>query len=128
MLIQMILTIWLLALIYFTNHFRREGRIAQQRIFSVFLIVWATLGIIYYNVWAYTSGYLEQASSQWQTYLPAAFFSICAGLGIYYLLLTFGKFRVMAEKNQQQTDKQRASKQKNKQKKSAGSKQPQRKK
>ena len=46
MLIQMILTIWLLALIYFTNHFRREGRIAQQRIFSVFLIVWATLGII----------------------------------------------------------------------------------
>ena len=73
MLIQLILTSWLLALIYFTNHFRREGRIAQQRIFSVFLIVWATLGIIYYNVWAYTSGYLEQASSQWQTYLPAAF-------------------------------------------------------
>ena len=51
MLIQIILTIWLLALIFLTNKFRREGRVLQQRIFSVFLIVWAILGIIYYDVW-----------------------------------------------------------------------------
>ena len=58
MLIQIILTIWLLALIFLTNKFRREGRVLQQRIFSVFLIVWAILGIIYYDVWIYTSGQL----------------------------------------------------------------------
>ena len=58
------------------------------------------LGIIYYDVWIYTSGQLENISSQWQTYLPTVFFSICAGLGTYYLMMTFGKFRMMAEKNQ----------------------------
>lgn len=116
MLIQIILTIWLLALIFLTNKFRHEGRIPQQRIFSVFLIIWAILGIIYYDVWIYTSGQLETTSSQWQTYLPTVFFSICAGLGTYYLMMTFGKFRTMAEKNQKQADAQRTNKQQTKKK------------
>ena len=122
MLIQIILTIWLLALIFLTNKFRREGRVLQQRIFSVFLIGWAILGIIYYDVWIYTSGQLENISSQWQTYLPTVFFSICAGLGTYYLMMTFGKFRMMAEKNQKQADAQRAGKQQAKKMKSTNKK------
>ena len=104
MIVQIILTIWLLALIFLTNKFRREGRIAQQRIFSIFLIIWACLSIVYYDVWTYTSGALVQYANQWYTYLPAVYFSICAGLGTYYLMMTFGKFRElqqkkMAEKN-----------------------------
>lgn len=104
MFVQIILTIWLLALIFLTNKFRREGRIAQQRIFSIFLIIWACLSIVYYDVWTYTSGALAQYANQWYTYLPAVYFSICAGLGTYYLMMTFGKFRElqqkkMAEKN-----------------------------
>ena len=104
MFVQIILTIWLLILIFLTNKFRREGRIAQQRIFSIFLIIWACLSIVYYDVWTYTSGALAQYANQWYTYLPAVYFSICAGLGTYYLMMTFGKFRElqqkkMAEKN-----------------------------
>ena len=112
MLIQGMLTIWLLALIFFTNKFRREGRIMQQRMFSVFLIVWAILGIVYYDVWTITSGQLETAAAQnWQTYLPSAFFSICAGLGTYYLMMTFGKFRAADEKNRKEAVKEYAAKQ-----------------
>lgn len=40
MLIQVILTIWLLALIFLTRKFRKENRLPQQRIFSIFLIIW----------------------------------------------------------------------------------------
>lgn len=112
MLFQGMLTIWLLALIFFTNKFRREGRIMQQRMFSVFLIVWAILGIVYYDVWTITSGQLETAAAQnWQTYLPSAFFSICAGLGTYYLMMTFGKFRAADEKNRKEAEKEYAAKQ-----------------
>lgn len=112
MLIQGMLTIWLLALIFFTNKFRREGRIMQQRMFSVFLIVWAILGIVYYDVWTITSGQLETAAAQnWQTYLPSAFFSICVGLGTYYLMMTFGKFRAADEKNRKEAEKEYAAKQ-----------------
>ena len=112
MLIQILLTVWLLALIFFTNKFRREGRITQQRMFSVFLIIWALLGIAYYDVWMLTSGQLESAASaQWQTYLPSAFFSICAGLGTYYLMMTFGKFRAADEKNRKRAEQEAAAKQ-----------------
>ena len=112
MLIQGLLTVWLLALIFFTNKFRREGRIAQQRMFSVFLIIWAVLGIAYYDVWMLTSGQIEgAASTQWQTYLPSAFFSICAGLGTYYLMMTFGKFRAADEKNRKRAEQEAAAKQ-----------------
>lgn len=104
MLIQIILTIWLLALIFLTNKFRREGKINQQRIFSIFLIIWACLSIVYYDVWTFTSGALEESHNEWQTYLPAVFFSICAGLGTYYFMQTFGKFRTMNQKNQQQAE------------------------
>lgn len=110
MFIQIILTIWLLALIFLTNKFRREEKINQQRIFSIFLIIWACLSVVYYDVWTFTSGTLEQTHNQWQTYLPAAFFSICAGLGTYYLLMTFGKFRTMNHKNQRQADQKRTAK------------------
>lgn len=116
MLIQIILTVWLLALIFLTNRFRREGRIAQQRLFSVFLIVWAILGIMYYDVLMLTTGQLEGASStQWQTYLPVVFFSICAGMGTYYLMMTFGKFRAADEKNRKRADQELAAKQTKKQ-------------
>lgn len=115
MLIQIILTIWLLALIFLTNKFRREDKINQQRIFSIFLIIWACLSIAYYDVWTYTSGALEQNTNQWQTYLPAAFFSICAGLGTYYFMLTFGKFRAMNQKNQQQAEQKRTANSQSKQ-------------
>ena len=98
MVVQIILTIWLLALIFLTNKFRREGRITQQRTFSIFLIIWACLSIAYYDVWTYTSGALEQYGSHWYTYLPAVYFSICAGLGTYYLMMTFGKFREFQQK------------------------------
>ena len=101
MFVQIILTIWLLALIFLTNKFRREGRIAQQRIFSIFLIIWACLSIVYYDVWTYTSGALAQYANQWYTYLPAVYFSICAGLGTYYLMMTFGKFRELQQKKWQ---------------------------
>ncbi len=127
MFIQIILTVWLLALIFLTNKFRRENRVAQQRIFSFFLILWSILGIIYYDVWTITSGLPEQTAAPWQTYLPAAFFSICAGLGTYYLMMTFGKFRVMAQKNQREADQQAAKKKKPQAKKSANGKQTQRK-
>ncbi len=114
MVIQAILTVWLLVLIFLTNRFRRERRIPQQRIFSIFLIVWAILGILYYDVWSVTSGWLDAHADSWQTYLPVVFFSICAGLGTYYLLQTFGKFRAMAEKNQKDADARQAAKQKKK--------------
>ncbi len=125
MIIQIILTVWLLALIFLTNKFRREGRIPQQRLFSIFLIVWAILGITYYDVLMLTTGQLEGVSStQWQTYLPVVFFSICAGLGTYYLMMTFGKFRAAGEKNQRRADEAYAAKQakKNANKKKAGKK------
>lgn len=124
MLIQIILTVWLLALIFLTNKFRRENRIAQQRIFSFFLILWSILGIIYYDVWTITAGLPEETTAPWQTYLPAAFFSICAGLGTYYLMMTFGKFRVMAQKNQREADRQAAGKKKPQAKKSGGKRTP----
>lgn len=112
MVIQGMLTVWLLALIFFTNRFRREGRIFQQRLFSVFLIIWAVLGVIYYDVWTITSGQMETAAAQsWETYLPSTFFSICAGLGVYYLMMTFGKFRAADEKNQKEAEKEYAAKQ-----------------
>ena len=43
-------------------------------------------------------------------------------MGTYYLMMTFGKFRMMAEKNQKQADTQRAGKQQAKKKKSANKK------
>lgn len=97
MLIQILLTVWLLFLIFFTNKFRQEGHITQQRLFSVFIIIWAVLGIAYYDVLLLTIEPVENTS--WQTYLPTAFFSICAGLGTYYLMMTFGKLRIADEKN-----------------------------
>jgi len=116
MFIQIVLTIWLLALIFFTNKFRRDGRIAQQRIFSIFLIIWACLGVLYYDVWIYTSGEFAQNADQWQTYLPTVFFSICAGLGVYYFMLTFGKLRKIDEENQRQQDRKQGAKQKKRKK------------
>lgn len=118
MFVQIILTIWLLALIFLTNKFRREGRITQQRIFSIFLIIWSCLSIAYYDVWTYTSGALEQNGSHWYTYLPAVYFSICAGLGTYYLMMTFGKFRELqqkklAEDNSKSNNKKNSSKKNN---------------
>lgn len=118
MFIQALLTIWLLALIFLTSKFRRENRINQQRLFSFFLILWSVLGIMYYDVWTYTSGELDRAGAEWQTYLPAAFFSICAGLGTYYFLQTIGKFREYAQKSQKNADAERAAKERKKQKKS----------
>lgn len=98
MLIQVILTIWLLALIFLTRKFRKENRLPQQRIFSIFLIIWSCLSIIYYDVWTFTSGILEQTTAPWWIYLPVMFFSVCAGLGTYYLMMTFGKFREFQQK------------------------------
>ncbi len=98
MFIQIILTIWLLALIFLTRKFRKENRLPQQRIFSIFLIIWSCLSIIYYDVWTFTSGILEQTAAPWWIYLPVMFFSVCAGLGTYYLMMTFGKFKEFQQK------------------------------
>lgn len=122
MVIQALLSVWILSLIYLVNRFRREGKLRQQRIMSFFLVLWAGLGVAYYDVWAVHSGLLEESGDHWYTYLPVVFFSICAGMGIYYLLVTFGKFRVMDQQNQARADQIEAAKRKEKERKKAGGK------
>ena len=96
MAILILLAIWLLALIFITNKFRREGNYKQQRLFSVILIVWAVLGIVYYDVLMITTGGFT-STSPWQNYIPVVGFSICAGIGTYFLLMTFTKLRQKIE-------------------------------
>lgn len=105
MFILIVLVLWLLALIFLSNKFRKEGRIPQQRIFSIFLIIWACLSVAYYDVWLYTGGILEQYEAAWYTYLPAVFFSVCAGLGTYYLMMTFGKLKELQQKKRTESSK-----------------------
>ena len=112
----------MLSLIYLINRFRRQGKYRQQRLLSFFLIIWAVLGVAYYDVWAVTSGMLEESGDKWYTYLPVVFFSICAGMGIYYLLMTFGKFRAMDQKNQAMAEEIEAAKKREKERKKAGGK------
>ncbi len=98
MTIMIILAVWLLALIFITNKFRLDENYKQQRLFSVILIVWAVLGIIYYDVLMLTTGGFDSSSaSVWQNYIPVVGFSICAGIGTYFLMMTFTQFRKKAE-------------------------------
>ena len=96
MAILILLAIWLLALIFITYKFRREGNTNQQRLFSVILIVWAVLGIIYYDVLMLTTGGFS-STIIWQNYIPVLGFSICAGIGTYFLMMTFIKSRKKEE-------------------------------
>lgn len=96
MAILILLAIWLLALIFITNKFRREENYKQQRLFSVILIVWAVLGIVYYDVLMITTGGFT-STAVWQNYIPVVGFSICAGIGTYFLLMTFTKLRKKIE-------------------------------
>ncbi|MBQ1187715.1 MAG: hypothetical protein IIX62_01370 [Peptococcaceae bacterium] len=96
MAILILLAIWLLALIFITNKFRREENYKQQRLFSVILIVWAVLGIVYYDVLMITTGGFT-STAVWQNYIPVVGFSICAGIGTYFLLMTFTKLRQKIE-------------------------------
>ena len=63
MAILILLAICLLALIFITNKFRREENYKQQRLFSVILIVWAVLGIVYYDVLMITTGGFSMLSA-----------------------------------------------------------------
>ena len=96
MAILILLAIWLLALIFITYKFRREGNTNQQRLFSVILIVWAVLGIIYYDVLMLTAGGFS-STIVWQNYIPVLGLSICAGIGTYFLMMTFIKSRKKEE-------------------------------
>ncbi|MBR4945310.1 MAG: hypothetical protein IKZ26_07870 [Peptococcaceae bacterium] len=88
------LIIWLFILAAIVIKFHRDGNTAQQRLFSVFLIIWAILGIIYYDVLMLTTGgFAAESATQWHQYLPVVIFSICAGIGTYFLMVTFRKAR-----------------------------------
>lgn len=92
--ILILLAVWLLALIFITYKFRREENYKQQRLFSVILIVWAVLGIVYYDVLMLTTGQFDAGTATpWYSYLPVVCYSVCAGIGTYFLMMTFGKFR-----------------------------------
>lgn len=92
------LLIWLLILVAIVVKFRREGNVAQQRLFSVFLIIWAILAIVYYDVLMLTTGgFSAENATQWHQYLPVVLFSICAGIGTYFLMMTFIKSRKKEE-------------------------------
>lgn len=94
MAILILLAIWLIALALIANKFRREGNVSKQRLFSVILIIWAILSIVYYDVLMLTTGAFDTGNTTpWYNYLPVVGFSICAGIGTYLLMMTFAKFR-----------------------------------
>ena len=53
MAIQYGLILWLAVLAFLASKFYKAKMIPQQRLFSICLIVWAILSIVYYDVWNY---------------------------------------------------------------------------
>ncbi len=91
--ILIVLAIWLFVLIGITYKFRRDNDIGKQRLFSIFVIIWAILGIVYYDVLMLTTGQFDAGVTvPWYQYLPVVCFSACAGVGTYFLMMTFRKF------------------------------------
>ena len=86
------LVIWLIALTAIVIKFRRDEHTSQQRLFSIFLIVWSVLGIVYYDVLMLTTGQFSDASTPLYNYAPVVLFSLFAGIGTYFLMMTFRKF------------------------------------
>lgn len=114
MAILILLAIWLIALALIANKFRREGNVAKQRLFSVILIIWAILSIVYYDVLMLTTGAFDAGNTTpWYNYLPVVGFSICAGIGTYLLMMTFVKFR---KEDDADTKKKKGSKKSSKKK------------
>lgn len=100
MILQYILIVWLLALAFLCRLAHKNKMTSQQRLFSIFLIVWAVLSIVYYDVWIYIS-VTDPYVSMWYSYIPPICYSIGAGIGTYYLLKTFKKLnRVIVTKTE----------------------------
>ncbi len=98
--ILIVLAIWLLVLIGITYKFRRDGDIGKQRLFSVFVIIWAILAIAYYDVLMLTTGQFDAGVTvPWYSYVPVVCFSVCAGVGTYFLMMTFRKFHKEKDDN-----------------------------
>ncbi len=90
--ILILLAAWLLALLWITYKFRREGDTKKQRLFSALAILWAVLSIAYYDVLMLTTGKFDAgATVPLYNYLPVVCFSACAGVGTYFLMMTFRK-------------------------------------
>lgn len=100
------LIIWLLILVAIVVKFRRDGNTSHQRLFSIFLIIWAILAIVYYDVLMLTTGgFAAENATQWHQYLPVVLFSICAGIGTYFLMMTFRKFHKESPEDDTKTKK-----------------------
>ena len=105
MAIQYGLILWLAVLAFLTRKFYKAKMIPQQRLFSIFLIVWAILSIVYYDVWNYISVENIHAGT-WYSYIPPVCYSIGAGIGTYFLLKSFKKLnRVTVTKAEKKTNK-----------------------
>ncbi len=90
MILQYVLIVWLLILAFLCRLSYKNKMTSQQRLFSIFLIIWAILSIVYYDVWIYISAD-DPYVSTWYSYISPVCYSIGAGTGTYYLLKTFKK-------------------------------------
>jgi hypothetical protein len=90
MILQYVLIGLLLVLALLCRLFYKNKMMFQQRLLSIFLIVWAILSIVYYDVWNYVT-VDNPHFGMWYTYIPPVCYSIGAGIGTYFLLKSFKK-------------------------------------
>ena len=88
MILQYVLIGLLLVLALLCRLFYKNKMMFQQRLLSIFLIVWAILSIVYYDVWNYVT-VDNPHFGMWYTYIPPVCYSIGAGIGTYFLLKSF---------------------------------------
>lgn len=105
MILQYVLIFLLLIFALLCSVFYKNKMPFQQRLLSIFLIVWSILAIVYYDVWNYVT--LDNPHfGKWYTYIPPICYSIGAGIGTYFLLKSFKKLNkvtiVKTEKQKKQ--------------------------
>ena len=103
MILQYVLIVLLAVLAVLCRLFYKNKMTFQQRLLSIFLIVWAILSIVYYDVWNYVT--IDNPHlGMWYTYIPPVCYSIGAGIGTYFLLKSFKKLnRVTVVKANEKT-------------------------
>lgn len=111
MILQYVLIGLLAVLAVLCSVFYKNKMSFQQRLLSIFLIVWAILAIVYYDVWNYVT--IDNPHlGQWYSYIPPVCYSIGAGIGTYFLLKSFKKLNRVTVVKSGENDKKAKNKKK----------------
>lgn len=85
MALLIVLIIWLAVLVGLTVFVTNKKQLLPQRIFSIFLIVFALLAVAYYDVWL---NLVYTGTIAWYHHILTLLFAICAGIGVAFFILS----------------------------------------